>query len=356
MDNQLRPLNLGEILDRTAQLYRRNFWLFVGTAALPLLFVFALAIPAGAILIIPGIAGSGTWENTPSAVIAIALLCLIAIPIYLAVYVYSYAGVTQATLSVHLGEKPTIRATLKSVHTRFWTYLWYLLLQGILAALVPMVIAMSIIVPLIYLMSRPDVELGSRFALGFLVFLIAVAALGVVLWLTFSYALGMAACIVEKKTAWESLVRSWKLSQGTRGRIFVTYLLVIALAFAVSMVLAIPMLILIAMFPSMGNGAAFSSPAFVVAEIVRVIVNFSTQVLLAPVFMIAAVLFYYDQRIRKEGYDIEWMMQRAGLAPSQPQSASAGILELAQPPSAGSPGDAAGGFPQVTPPDSVERR
>jgi hypothetical protein len=57
--------------------------------------------------------------------------------------------------------------------------------------------------------------------------------------------------------------------------------------------------------------------------------------------MIASVLFYYDQRIRKEGFDIEWMMQRAGLA---------------QPPSAGSPGGTAGGFGPVTPPDSLEGR
>ena len=28
------------------------------------------------------------------------------------------------------------------------------------------------------------------------------------------------------------------------------------------------------------------------------------------------MLFYFDQRIRKEGFDIEWMMQQAGLAPS----------------------------------------
>jgi hypothetical protein len=25
-------------------------------------------------------------------------------------------------------------------------------------------------------------------------------------------------------------------------------------------------------------------------------------------------LFYYDQRVRKEGYDIEWMMEAAGMA------------------------------------------
>jgi hypothetical protein len=34
---------------------------------------------------------------------------------------------------------------------------------------------------------------------------------------------------------------------------------------------------------------------------------------LRPVYGIALVLFYYDQRIRKEGYDIEWMMEQAGL-------------------------------------------
>jgi hypothetical protein len=356
MDNQLRPLNLGEILDRTAQLYRRNFWLYVGTAALPLLFVLALAIPIGALFVIPGIAGIGAWERTPATIVAIALICLIVLPVYLAVYVYSYAGVTQATVSVHLGEKPTIRATLKSVRPRFWTYLWYLLLQGFFAGFVPAAVAVAIIAPIIFLMSRSGEDLASRFALGFLVFLVAVAVFVVIFWLTFSFMLGMAACIVEKKTGWESLVRSWQLSKGTRGRIFVTYLLVIALAFAVSMALSIPMLIVIAFVPSMGNGAAFASPAFVVAEIVRVVANFATQVLLAPIIMIASVLFYYDQRIRKEGFDIEWMMQRAGLAPPQPQSGSAGILGLAQPPAAGSPGDAAGGFRPVTPPDSLEGR
>lgn len=356
MDNQLRPLNLGEILDRTAQLYRRNFWLYIGTAALPLLFVLALAIPAGAIFVIPGIATPGAWENTPSAVIAVALLCLVALPIYLAVYVYSYAGITQATVSVHLGEKPTIRDTLKSVRPRFWTYLWYLILQGIMAALVPMAIAFALIAPLVYLMTSSGADMASRFVLGFLIFLVAVTAFGVMLWLIFGYMLGMTACIVEKKTAWESLVRSWQLSKGTRGRIFVTYLLVIALAFAVSMALAIPMLIVIALVPSMGGSAGVYSPAFVIAEVVRVILDFATQVLLTPIIMIASVLFYYDQRIRKEGFDIEWMMQRAGLAPPQPQSGPAGFLGLAQPPSAGSPGSTAGGFGAVTPPDSLGER
>ena len=43
--------------------------------------------------------------------------------------------------------------------------------------------------------------------------------------------------------------------------------------------------------------------------------GFAVQALIRPVYGIALVLFYYDQRIRLEGYDIEWMMQQAGLAP-----------------------------------------
>ena len=35
MNSQLRPLSLGELLDRTFQLYRQQFMLFVGIVALP---------------------------------------------------------------------------------------------------------------------------------------------------------------------------------------------------------------------------------------------------------------------------------------------------------------------------------
>jgi len=49
---------------------------------------------------------------------------------------------------------------------------------------------------------------------------------------------------------------------------------------------------------------------------------------LQPVSWIALVLFYYDQRIRKEGFDIEWMMQQAGMTQPAPmaQPAAGGIV------------------------------
>jgi len=42
-----------------------------------------------------------------------------------------------------------------------------------------------------------------------------------------------------------------------------------------------------------------------------------SNALIGPIYAIGLTLFYYDQRIRKEGYDIEWMMQAAGLLPQQ---------------------------------------
>lgn len=42
---------------------------------------------------------------------------------------------------------------------------------------------------------------------------------------------------------------------------------------------------------------------------------------------IAITLFYYDQRIRREGYDIERMMQSAGLnAPQNPSAEGAQVV------------------------------
>jgi hypothetical protein len=62
--------------------------------------------------------------------------------------------------------------------------------------------------------------------------------------------------------------------------------------------------------------------------------------LLAPVFPIALTLFYYDQRIRKEGFDIEWMMQSAGM--TEPATAAPATAGSAAPVDASVPVEEAG--------------
>jgi hypothetical protein len=48
-------------------------------------------------------------------------------------------------------------------------------------------------------------------------------------------------------------------------------------------------------------------------RVLQQIVGFFTNTFIGPMYATGLTLFYYDQRIRKEGFDIEWMMQAAGL-------------------------------------------
>lgn len=332
----LRPATLGEILDRTAQIYRRSFMLFVGVAALPIGVIVGVSALAAAIwkAFFSSITVNN-FEMTGALAVLIGAMVLAALPVYIAAAVFSYAGLTGAAANAHRGEGFTIRSALEAVKPRFWRYLWFLILQGIVIGLIPMAIAVVIITVLLYL--APGAGTAAALALGFVAFLVGAAAFVIVVWLALGCSLGFSVCVVENRPAWASLQRAWKLSQGTRGRILVMYLLVIALSFAVSMISAIPSMIVIFIAAAHGGGAAQSSTAFIAAEIVRVVMDFVLQVLIAPVSAIALVLFYYDQRIRKEGFDIEWMMQRAGLTqpvPVPPLAEASSISALGAPPDA----------------------
>jgi hypothetical protein len=230
---------------------------------------------------------------------------------------------------------------------------WLLILQGVFVALIPGVIVGIVVGPLIYLMTRGGGGAAAAAGAGVIVFLAIVAYIGVVIWRGLGYSFAMAVCMAEDRPAWQSLQRTWKLSKGTRGRIFVMFLLVYALAAAASMICYIPIVIAIAVIASMGNGAQYAATTAIVGEILNVLLNFAMQIVVTPVSVIGLVLFYYDQRVRTEGYDIERMMQQAGLAPPQPQSGPAGIPGLAQPPSTAPPAVGTGVFNPVTPPDTV---
>jgi hypothetical protein len=49
------------------------------------------------------------------------------------------------------------------------------------------------------------------------------------------------------------------------------------------------------------------------------VIGFFTNSFLEPIWGAGITLFYYDQRVRKEGFDIEWMMQAAGLTAPETQ-------------------------------------
>src|SRR2546425_11803925 len=96
----LRPLSLGEILDRTFSLYRRNFLLFAGITALPQLLILALNLAQTTLTRFPtppGQPGRQPVEQfqspASSGLVAFGIVgVLVGIVVYLVAYLFAQGG------------------------------------------------------------------------------------------------------------------------------------------------------------------------------------------------------------------------------------------------------------------------
>jgi len=100
------------------------------------------------------------------------------------------------------------------------------------------------------------------------------------------------------------------------------YLLVFVLGYVLCIGLLIVVVIAMMLVPGAGSPQRQQSLG-VIMVFVYYGATFAVQALTKPVYAIALLLFYYDQRIRLEGFDIEWMMQQAGMVvPALPDGAA----------------------------------
>ncbi len=148
-------------------------------------------------------------------------------------------------------------------------------------------------------------------------------AIAAAIWLGSCFSLAFPAGALEPIGGVRVLQRSWRISRGSRLKIASTWLT----NFVTSWLLmwgfqALARRVLIFLYwnahfhlpPAVYTASIYACYALLVA-------------LIRPIYPIAITLFYYDQRIRKEGYDIERLMDAAGLSASAPPgSATAGGL------------------------------
>ena len=125
MNNQLRPMALGEILDRTAELYRNHFLLFAGISAIfagIMLAVQLLYVRSLVLLGYPNMMAHFQWGTASGAVLeALVILMLAGL---------SIAANNRAVAWVYLDKPASIRAAAKSVLPRLRTYLWLMTITG----------------------------------------------------------------------------------------------------------------------------------------------------------------------------------------------------------------------------------
>jgi hypothetical protein len=199
-----------------------------------------------------------------------------------------------------------------------WRYIWLYVLQALILAIAPLVIVLGavFILGLVQVLGRKSGNDASDvIAVLVLVILAGLAAYAV--WMLLMLCLAFPACVVENAGAWTAVKRAVSLSKGTRGRLVVLYLLGAVLGWILSMLITVPVIIVASLIPGL-NTPQHSQTLGMVFLFTMYGASFAVQALTKPVYAIALLLFYYDQRIRKEGFDIEWMMRQAGIvqAPS----------------------------------------
>jgi hypothetical protein len=150
-------------------------------------------------------------------------------------------------------------------------------------------------------------------------------------WMNLRLSLAFPACVVEQIGPWNALRRTSSLTIGTKGRILLLYLLGAALNWIITIAVWLPVTIIAAIVIGSGNPQKAEAVG-TIAGIAVYGVSFAVRALTQPVYGIALVLFYYDQRIRHEAFDIEWMMLQAGLVvPPPPQPAQPPTPALGEP-------------------------
>ena len=352
METNLRPLTLGEILDRTAQLYRTHFVLFAGIFALYAgvqLVLNLLLIGQKELLTMWHLTEKLQWLTWTTTGISILVFFLL--------LGLSVAAISRAVAWVHLGEPASIRGAYMSILPRTGRYLWLMTIT-FFVVWTPLVIVYAGYFGFMAFhvkgygtpagvanqqaaMSDPKtmILIGVASVLFFLL-LIPAGVYSTLMGLR--YSLALPACVVENLPARASLRRAIDLSKGARGRIFVLALLIGAIKICLAGVTQI--FVFISVFKHHGQ---ISTEISVISQII----SFFTTTFLGPIWATGITLFYYDQRVRTEGFDIEWMMQAAGLTvpapqheplPGEPQLALDAAIE---PPPAEPPSGSASGSP-----------
>jgi hypothetical protein len=274
---ELRPLSLGELLDRMFFLYRRNFLLFIGIAAIPYSFFFVINLGTTLIPVIARSATPGPMQPAEFAVAAIGggLVALVAAFAGFVAFVFSVGATVFAVSEIYTGRQTTIRESLRRVRGKAWTILGVLFLSGL------MMVAgfIALVIPGIYLMCR-----------------ICVAT---------------PAALLENMGAADSIRRSFGLTRDFAGRAFMIYLLYFAMVGGIVGVFQFPFMLLMAV-------SAKQTQLLILWTVLMQVGNFIGSVLVAPVSTIGFALFYYDLRVRKEAFDLQMMMQAIGADPMPP--------------------------------------
>ena len=309
MTATLRPMNLGEILDRAFQIYRARFFAFAGVAAIP---VFATELIQFVdytwlhvrSLVQPGWTKSGLyfWNFVVGLGfyhIAIVLTMLL------------FPAFIRLSSALMFDESASFRSSIRFALISWPRYFWIAILKLLAGLVFPELVAAGLLIAEAIFAIVTGTLKGTKGIEAVLVFAVpALTGIILFLWIGACLSLAFPAAALEQLKGFPALRRSWALTKRTRTRIWFIWL-----AIAVSI-----WILVWGLEFSLGKLMYFVGMELHIANAMRNLYGPTVYVLVTainiiflPIYPIALTLFYYDQRIRREGYDVERMMESAGL-------------------------------------------
>jgi hypothetical protein len=266
MTTALRPLGLGELLDKSFFLYGKNFVIFIGIVALPYLGFLAFQLLGVALRMQAGGPFSGRYWLWLIGTLILQVVAAGA----------SKGAVVVAVSNLYLGKDASISKAFAGIKGRILSLSFILMVMWIAIAFGCIFIAI------------PGIFLALVLALVFPV------------------------AVLEGHGLVDSIARSWVLTKGSRLRILVIYILYIFLFCVLVWLWEIPMLAAVGILASRA-----SSPGMLPLwmQIVFPVCFFLSLSLVTPLSTIALSLTYYDQKVRKEAFDLQHMMATLDSAP-----------------------------------------
>ena len=301
MDIELRPLRLAEIFDRIFQLYRARFKLFLGIAAVSTTVELAWNLTNMV---------TGHWLNkSPLALTArqatTSVLLIVGWAFVFAAAALCLGATNRALAAIYDGKPTSIAQAFSELRPNWLRCIWVNTLTFVIAWGSVILVLIGTITAIVLAKRAATVgQANTLTAVYGATGLLLLLAAPLCMWLTLRYSLAVPACVQESLKTVQSLKRSVFLAKGTQGRILLLLLIVVAAQSMVGVVLMSPV------FAVFVRSQGHASPA---ATAYLLVAGALTSALIKPIYCIGLTLFYLDARVRKEGFDLERMLDRSML-------------------------------------------
>ena len=314
----LRPLTTSELIDRGFALYRANFAGFLLLALLCQTAPLLGQILVTTLKLDPS--QSEFWDRPQTFFTKMGVIICVNLTTMLIVFCFEVV-ITFFIADAYLGQIPSVTASLRKFATCSLGAIWTCALNWLCIGLTLLFPFLAVAVIYFYLLFHPPLEFIPILVFSGVSLLFLVASFAPVLIVFMRLMVTIPALALEGRAGWKAIRRSSALVRYDPG-LGLLYWGEMRLSFLLLPLFIIELLILsLTSLPLtlhqfgelMRNGSSGQmSPPPDSIMILSQILTFLAGSLILPLYSIATTLFYYDIRIRREGFDLEFMAGQPG--------------------------------------------